>query len=50
MMTGCAHWMREPGTDNSITMQMKLGVFGNHIEVQRFTPDNTGNKINSNIK
>ena len=50
MMTGCAHWMREPGTDNSITMQMKLGVFGNHIEVLRFTPDNTGNKINFNIK
>ena len=40
--TGCAHFMREPGTDNSITMMMKMGAFGNHIEVQRFTPDNPG--------
>ena len=40
--TGCAHFMREPGTENSITMMMKMGAFGNHIEVQRFTPDNPG--------
>ena len=46
-MTGIAHWMREPGTDNSITAQYKDGgVFGSdYVEVQRFTPDNIGKII-----
>ena len=46
-MSGIAHWMREPGTDNSITGQYKIGgVFGkDYYEVQRFTPDNTGKLI-----
>ena len=43
--SGIAHWMREPNTDNSITGQYKAGnMFGNdYFEVQRFTPENTGN-------
>ena len=40
--SGCAHWMREPGTDNSITMMGKTGIFSSDVEVQRFTPDNRG--------
>ena len=31
--TGCAHWMREPGTDNSINIQGKIGIMGPHLEV-----------------
>ena len=40
--SGCAHWMRETGTDNSITFQLKQGSFleDNYVEVQRFRPDN----------
>ena len=42
-MSGIAHWMREPGTDNSITGQYKMGgIFSkDYYEVQRFTPNNT---------
>ena len=46
-MTGIAHWMREPGTDNSITAQYKDGglLGSDYVEVQRFTPDNIGKNI-----
>ena len=43
---GCAHWMREPGTDNSITIRYRgtpLNIFKrDYVEVIRFTPNNTG--------
>ena len=40
-MSGCTHWMREPGTDNSIYFQWKMNMLGSdYVEVQRFTPDN----------
>ena len=40
-MSGCTHWLREPGTDNSIYFQLKMNILGsNYVEVQRFTPDN----------
>ena len=25
-MTGCTHWQREPGTDNSINFAFKVGI------------------------
>jgi len=41
-LTGCAHWMREPGTDNSINFQMKKGLTGPPwVEVQRYRPEDT---------
>ena len=40
--SGCTHWMREPGTDNSINFQMKQGSFlqEDYVEVQRYKPNN----------
>jgi len=40
--SGCAHWQREPNTDNSIYMMLKAGgiLSNDYVEVQRFTPDN----------
>ena len=43
-LSGITHWMREPGTDNSIYPMGKRGktlLDPNYIEVQRFTPTNT---------
>ena len=44
---GIAHWMREPGTDNSITGLYRGSlIWGqDYFEVQRFTPNNTGNVL-----
>ena len=41
--SGSTHWMREPGTDNSLYYQYKTGNFfqSDYVEVQRFRPDNT---------
>jgi len=40
-MSGCTHWLREPGTDNSIYFQWKMNMLGkDYVQVQRFTPDN----------
>ena len=40
--SGCTHWMREPGTDNSINFQIKQGSFlqEDYVEVQRYKPNN----------
>jgi len=39
-LTGCAHWMREPGTDNSINIQMKMGLFSKpYTAVLRWHPE-----------
>jgi len=39
-LSGCAHWMREVGTDNSIMFQRKKGLTGPpYVEVQRFRPE-----------
>ena len=50
---GCAHWMREPGTDNSITFRYRgtpLNIFArDYVEIIRFTPNNTG-KFNSDFQ
>lgn len=41
-LTGCAHWMREPGTDNSLNFQVKKGLTGPPwVEVQRYRPQDT---------
>jgi len=41
-LTGCAHWMREPGTDNSINFQVKKGLTGPPwVEVQRYRPEDS---------
>jgi len=39
-ISGCAHWMREVGTDNSINFQRKKGLSGApYVEVQRYRPE-----------
>jgi len=39
-LSGCTHWMREVGTDNSINFQRKKGLTGPiYVEVQRYKPD-----------
>ena len=41
-LSGCAHWMREPGTGNSITFNYKAGVTGSPwVEVLRYRPEHT---------
>jgi len=41
-MTGCAHWMRELGTDNSINFRMMKGLSGPpYLEVHRYRPEDT---------
>jgi carotenoid cleavage dioxygenase-like enzyme len=41
-MSGCTHYLREPGTDNSINVQTKKGFTGAPwIEVQRYRPSDT---------
>jgi len=40
-ISGCTHWMREPGTDNSINIATKLGLTGPHLEVYRWTPEHS---------
>ena len=41
-LNGCAHWMREPGTDNSIYFNFKKGFTGPPwMEVLRYTPEST---------
>ena len=38
-VAGCAHWIREPGTDNSINFQRKMSLGGGvQMEVQRYRP------------
>jgi carotenoid cleavage dioxygenase-like enzyme len=39
-VTGCTHWMRELGTDNSINFQQKVGLTGGqYVEVHRYRPE-----------
>jgi len=39
-LSGCAHWMREVGTDNSINFQRKKGLTGPpYVEVLRYKPE-----------
>jgi len=39
-LTGCAHWMREVNTDNSINFQRKKSWTGPpYVEVQRYKPE-----------
>ena len=41
-LTGCAHWMREPGTDNSINFRHVKGLTGPiYTQVHRYAPDAT---------
>ena len=41
-LNGCAHWMREPGTDNSINFAFKKGFTGAPwVEVMRWRPEDT---------
>jgi len=41
-LTGCAHWMREPGTDNSINFNYKKGLTGKPwVDVLRYRPEHT---------
>ena len=40
-LSGCTHWMREPGTDNSININTKLGLRGPEIVVQRWRPEHS---------
>jgi len=40
-ISGCTHWMREPGTDNSINIATKVGLTGPHLEVYRWTPQHS---------
>lgn len=38
-LSGCAHWMREVGTDNSINFMRKKSLLGAvYVEVQRYRP------------
>ena len=38
-LTGCAHYIREPGTDNSINFAFKKGLLGRPwLEVMRYRP------------
>ena len=38
-LTGCAHYIREPGTDNSINFAFKKGLMGRPwLEVMRYRP------------
>lgn len=39
--SGCAHWMREPGTDNSIMINSRIGLTGAHLEVRRYKPEHS---------
>jgi len=39
-LSGCAHWIREVGTDNSINFQRKKGLTGPvYVEVHRYRPE-----------
>ena len=39
-LSGCAHWMREVGTDNSLNFQRKKGLTGPvYVELQRYRPE-----------
>jgi len=41
-LNGCAHWMREPGTDNSINFNYRKGITGPPwVEVLRYRPEHT---------
>lgn len=41
-MSGCAHWMREVGTDNSLNVQVKMGVTGTPFALlMRWRPQDT---------
>jgi len=40
-VSGCTHYMREPGTDNSININTKIGFTGPYYEVHRYKPENT---------
>merc|ERR1712126_283194 len=41
-LNGCAHWMREPGTDNSINFNYRKGFTGPPwVEVLRYRPEHT---------
>ena len=41
-LTGCAHFIREPGTDNSINFAFKKGLGGRPwLEVMRYRPEDS---------
>jgi len=40
-ISGCTHWQREPGTDNSINIATKAGLYGPHLEVYRWRPEHS---------
>jgi len=40
-VSGCTHWMREPGTDNSININTRIGITGPRLEVYRWRPEHT---------
>ena len=37
-IAGCAHWQREPGTDNSLTVSTKLSFSGIYYQLLRYRP------------
>merc|ERR1719244_2004509 len=37
----CAHWIREPGTDNTLNFQMHLGVLGTSFHLYRWRPQDS---------
>jgi len=39
--SGCTHWMRELGTDNSININTKVGLSGPYMQVSRWKPEDT---------
>jgi len=39
-VSSCTHWMREPGTDNSINFMVKIGWRGPYVEILRYRPEN----------
>ena len=42
VLNGCAHWLREPGTDNSINFNFKKGFTGPPwVEVLRYRPEHS---------
>lgn len=40
-ISGCTHWQREPGTDNSINIATKMGLHGPQFEVYRWRPEHS---------
>jgi len=36
----CAHWIKEPGTENTLNFQMHLGILGTSFHLYRWKPEN----------